>query len=98
MAMTKAESAALMKDQEFAGRVKVSALQYADNITIQPVPASSHTNLLRYAADTFQSPDSVTQKLVPVVVMDSAVQDAGPEITDAALQGAVEASVNKLYS
>jgi hypothetical protein len=31
----------------------------------------------------------------PPVVMDSAVQAAGPDITDDALQGSVEAVVNK---
>ena len=98
MALSDKELAALMANQEFIGRVKVCALRYGDSITIQPVPASSHTNLLRYAADTFQNPDVMTQKLVPLVVMDSAVQDAGANITDDALQGAVEATVNKLYS
>lgn len=96
--MTSAESAALMDDPVFQGRVKVDALRYADTLTIQAVPASSHTRLLVYAAETFQSPNAMAQRLVPLVVMDSAVQADGADISDAALQGAVEATVNKLYS
>jgi len=98
MALTDAQSAALMADTEFTGRVKVSAIRYADTLTIQAVPASSHIRLLAYAAETFQSPAAMAQKLVPLVVMDAAVQDAGAMITDEALQGAVESTVNKLYS
>jgi len=98
MALTDTQSAALMRDMEFVGRVKVSAIRYADSLTILAVPASSHTRLLVYAVETFQSPDTMAQKLVPLVVMDSAVQADGANISDSALQGAVEATVNKLYS
>jgi hypothetical protein len=96
--MTDAESAALMNDTEFRGRIKVAALRYADSINIQPVPASSHTSLLRWTALVFQSPDSVAQTLQPMVVMDGAVQADGAGIDDADLQLAVETTVNKLYS
>jgi len=96
--MTDEESAALMNDLVFRGRIKVSALRYADTLTIQAVPASSHTSLLRWSWQTIGSPDVMAQSLQPSVVMDAAVQQDGASISDAALQGAVEATINKLYS
>jgi hypothetical protein len=42
-------------------------------------------------------PDTVAMQLQPVVVMDTAVQDAGASITDAALQVVVETAVNKSF-
>jgi hypothetical protein len=96
--MTDAESAALMNDMEFRGRIKVASVRYADSLTIQAVAASSHTSLLRWAAQVFQSPDTVAGTLQPMVVMDGAVQAEGAAIDDEGLQLAVETTVNKLYS
>jgi hypothetical protein len=94
--MTYQESAALMVDQEFRGRVKVSALKYADSIMNEPETTAAHNTRLRWASNTMQQPDFVAASLQPPVVMDSAVQTAGSDITDVALQGSVEAVVNKL--
>ena len=94
--MTYEESAALMTDPQFRGRIKVASLKYADSIVIAPVPVSSHTSLVRWAAQCIQNPDMVAQTLQPLVVMDAAVQADGAEIADAALQGAVETTVQKI--
>jgi hypothetical protein len=94
--LTNEESAALMQDMTFRGRVKVSALKYADSIMIEATTVAAHNTRLRWAQNTFQQPDIVAQQLQNPVVMDSAVQTAGAEITDAALQGSVEATVNKM--
>jgi hypothetical protein len=94
--MTYDESAALMIDLEFRGRIKVSALRYADSIMIEATTVPAHNTRVRWAQGAMQQPDQTAMQLQPPVVMDSAIQTAGKSITDAALQGAVEAVVNKL--
>lgn len=88
--------AALMVDQDFRGRIKVSALKYADSIMIEAITVPAHNTRLRWATNTFQQPDPVSYQLQPPVVIDPAVQAAGAEITDAALQTSVETVVNKM--
>jgi hypothetical protein len=46
--------------------------------------------------ETFKNPEQTAQMLHPPVVMDAAVQTAGKDVDDAALQGAVETVVNKI--
>lgn len=94
--MTYEEMAALMLDMEFRGRVKVSALKYADSITIEAPNVPAHNTRLRWAAQTMQQPDQTALQLQSSVVIDPAVQSAGKDITDVALQGSVEATVNKM--
>ena len=94
--MTYTESAALMTDPDFKGRVKVAALKYADSIINEPSDTDAHSARLRWAQSCFGQPDYVAGQLQPPVVMDSAVQADGSEVTDEALQGAVETVVNKM--
>ena len=44
----------------------------------------------------FQNPEAVAGQVHPPTVMDPAVQLAGANVTDSALQGAVEGVVNKM--
>jgi hypothetical protein len=94
--MTYDESAALMIDQEFRGRVKVACLKYADSILNEPTATAGHNTRVRWAQQCQQQPDMTASNVQPPVVMDPAVQDAGAEITDVALQGSVETVVNKM--
>ena len=94
--MTYTESAALMTDLALRGRVKVACLKFADAIVIEPTAVSGHNARLRWAQQTFNQPDQVAGQVQPPTVMDGAVQEAGANVTDAALQGAVEAVVNKM--
>jgi hypothetical protein len=94
--LTYEESAALMNDFNFRGRVKVAALKYADSIMIEDDTVPAHNTRGRWALETFRNPDITAQQLHPAVVMDSAVQAAGAAVEDAALQGAVETVVNKI--
>jgi hypothetical protein len=94
--MTYEESAALMNDSAFRGRIKVSALKYADSIFGEPTTTPAHNTRERWAQNTFNNPEQVAAQLQPPVVMDAAVQADGSAITDAALQGSVEAVVNKM--
>jgi len=94
--MTYEESAALISDFAFRGRVKVAALKYAGSIFIEGDAVPAHNTRERWAVSTYQNPEMVAQQLQPATVMDPAVQAAGAEVTDEALQGAVEGVVNKL--
>jgi hypothetical protein len=94
--MTYTESAALMTDPEFRGRVKVACLKFADSILNEPNTTPAHNTRLRWATQCEQAPDMTAQAVQPPTVMDGAVQAAGAEITDDALQGSVEAVVQKM--
>jgi hypothetical protein len=94
--MTYEESAELMQDATFRGRVKVACLKYADFIQLEPVTTPGHTSRLRWAQGCFQQADMTAITVQPPTVMDPAVQAEGAAITDAGLQSAVEGVVNKL--
>lgn len=94
--MTYIESAALMNDFEFRGRIKVAALKYADSILIEATTVPAHNTRERWAMETFKNPEQAAMTLHPPTVMDPAVQAAGVDVSDVALQGAVEGVVNKI--
>jgi hypothetical protein len=94
--MTYTELAALMIDQEFRGRIKVAALKYAGSIMIELATVPAHNTRLRWAQTCYQQPDMTAGQLQPPTVMDPAVQTSGSEITDVALQSAVEGVVNQM--
>ena len=74
--MTYQESAALMTDPEFRGRVKVAAIKFADSIMIEATSVPQHNARLRWAVSAFQQPDMVALQLQPPTVMDPGVQTA----------------------
>ena len=94
--MTYQESSDLMNDTQFRGRVKVALLKYADTIIIEPSNTPAHNSRYRWAQNAFLNPEITAAQLQPPVVMDPAVQSAGAAIDDAALQGSVEAVINKV--
>ena len=96
MALTYEESAALMLDMEFRGRIKVACLKYADSIIGEATNIPAHNSRYKWAQSTMQSPDMAAASVQPPTVMDAQVQTDGAAITDSALQGSVEAVVNKM--
>lgn len=96
MALTYEQSAELMKDGVFIGRVKVSCLKYANYILGEDPATPGHSSRTKWAQSTFAQPDLIAQQIVSPVVMDAAVQADGAAIADAALQSAVENTVNKM--
>ena len=96
MALTYEESASLMQDGVFMGRVKVACLTYARYIVDEPSNVPAHSTRIRWAQATMMSPDAAAQQITPTVVMDGQVQADGAAITDENLQIAVETSVNKI--
>lgn len=97
MPLSYQESSDLMRDGVFQGRIKVGALTYSQYILNEAPGTQGHTSRYRWAQSAAQAPDSMAQQLQPLVVMDGAVQSAGADVTDAALQSAVEGVVNKLF-
>lgn len=91
-----ADSAALMKDPLFIDRVKVACLKFATYISGEAASVPGHSSRIRWSQQTMSNPDAVAQSVTPPTVMDAAVQAVGAEIDDAALQTAVENTVNKL--
>lgn len=94
--MTYEESAALMTDLTFRGRVKVACLRYADSVLVDVAEVSGRTAQVRWASQTLAQPDIAAQQAQPATVMDPAVQAEGADISDDALQAAVQATVNKM--
>ncbi|PWT72781.1 MAG: hypothetical protein C5B60_09175 [Chloroflexi bacterium] len=87
MALSLAESAALMIDSDFRGRVKVAALKYATYMFMQGGNSVSRT---AWAQRTMQQPDQAAAALVGPVVMNVNVQTLGPNIDDNNLGAAVQ--------
>jgi hypothetical protein len=94
--LTYEESAALMNDMAFRGRIKVACLKFADYIMLEAQSTPAHNTRIKWAQTAVLSPDVVAAQIQPPVVMDGAVQTDGAAITDEALQGTVETVVNKL--
>lgn len=102
MALTYEQSAELMNNLIFRGRVKVACLKYADYIWGEAANTPGHSSRIKWAQQTFQMPDASAGQVTPTVVMDGAVQEADldPEgdstIDDAGLQSATENAINKM--
>jgi len=96
MALTYEQSAELMNDMIFVGRIKVACLTYANYIIGEAANVPAHNTRIKWAQQTFTMPDASATQATPIVVMDVAVQADGAAITDTALQSAVENAVNKM--
>jgi hypothetical protein len=102
MALTYEQSAKLMDNPAFRGRVKVACLTYANYISGEDATVPAHATRMKWAQQTFQMPDASASQVTPAVVMDAAVQQAGIDadgdstIDDAALQSATENAINKM--
>jgi hypothetical protein len=94
--LTYEQSAELMKDPIFLGRVKVACLRYADFIMIEPSNTAAHSTRYRWAQNTFNNPEVSATQVISPTVMDNQVQTDGAAITDTALQTTVETVVNKM--
>lgn len=95
MAITYAESAELMKDSTFQGRSEIACLRYASYIQGEDPSIPAHATRMRWAQATVANVTASVAQIMPVLIMDDKVQDAGSAITDPDLQSAVETSVNK---
>ena len=96
MALTYEESAALMMDQEFRGRIKVACLKFAAFIMDEDAATPAHNTRTKWAQEAMRNPEATASIVQPPTVMDAAVQAAGSGIADAALQSSVEVTINKM--
>ena len=96
MALNYDQSAALMTDFAFRGRVKVACLKFADYIANEAATTPAHNTRYRWAQGCMMNPDNTATQVQPPTVMDGAVQTAGSTITDDALQSAVEGVIGKM--
>ena len=96
MALDYAATAALMSDTMFKERVKVSCLKYAEYIMNEGPGVDAHWSRIKWAQDALFGPDVTVNKIIPLVVLDPAVQSDGAAITDGALQPVVEIVINKM--
>lgn len=95
--MTYEESAQLINDPQFRGRVKVAVLSFAGRIMLQgPGSGLGANGVFRWAQNALQNPDAVAQQVVPTTVMEPGVQSQGPNIDDGGLQFSVENAVAKI--
>lgn len=100
--MTYAESATLMTDLDFKGKVKVASLKFADSILIESESVPAHNTRERWALEAFNQPDIMAQRLQAPTVMDASIQGAGVDpqgkslATDQEVQAATETVVLKM--
>lgn len=94
MALSLAESATLINDLDFRGRVKVAALKYATYLFTQ----GGDQNKMPWAQRTLQQPDAAAQTLVPPTVMNVNVQTLGADINDQNLEAAVTITADMMMN
>lgn len=94
--MTYEETAALMIDPTLRGRVKVAMLSWASSVNVESPTVPAHNARLRFAAQLQLQPDQRVLQIQPPTCLDPAVQSAGAAITDIALQGAVDTTINQM--
>lgn len=96
MALSYDESASLMRDPTFVGRIKVACLHFASYIVNEAPSTPAHNTRYRWAQNTLVDSDAVAMKAAPAVVMDAQVQTDGAAITDANLQTSVETALQNM--
>lgn len=95
--MTFEESAKLITDITFRGRIQVAVITFAKFVSAQPKDTPAYNTQRRWADNALQNSVSVAGALQPSVVMDVAVQTDGADIEDQALQAAVETVVKNSF-
>ncbi len=89
---------AVKSNPDFVARVSIGIAKYALYIMDEAPNTPNHKPRFAWALNAVANPNSVAAGLLPAIVLDAAVQAkaAAPDtITDAELQGAVEAAVNR---
>ena len=93
MALTYDDTAQLMNDGTFRGRVKVALLHFAQYIQGEAVVTPAHNTRVRWAQNTYANPDGMVGHIAPAAVMEPHIQADGAAVTDADLQTDVETAV-----
>jgi hypothetical protein len=96
MTLTYEETFQLAKDETFRGRVAVACTKFAAYITDEDPSTPAHPTRYKWAQNTLVAPEVAANLVIPTAVWDDAVQTDGDNVSDEALQGAVETAVQKL--
>ncbi len=98
---TYAELAALRRNSDFASCVEIAVAKFAMYKMDEDPATAGHALAVKWAQNALANPGSVASGILPAVVMDPACQSkaATPaDITDAEIQGAVEAAINRVLN
>jgi hypothetical protein len=95
-ALAYTDSAGLMQDIEFQGRVKVACLTFANNILGEDPATAAHNTRLKWAQQCMLNPQQAAQQCQHNVVMQPQVQAVGKDVTDADLQIATETALAQM--
>ena len=90
------QSAVLMRDPTFNGRIQVAALLFANYIIGEPGNVPAHNTRQKWAMATLTNPALAAQQVQPTVVMQQVVQQYGADVSDQDLQTAVEIAVQAI--
>ena len=93
--MTSEESAALMEDPTFRGRIRVFILDYTTYILNEAPTVEGHPARYRWAQRAAANSMNEAQQIQPMVVMDGQVQQDGKDIADPQLKTSVQTVINK---
>ncbi len=94
---TYAEINALYKDAAFLGKVEVSVVKYTDFILNEDTATPNHTKRWNWAVSAATSgPSSVAGRIAANVAWDGTIQANLGASTDAQIQSAAEAWINKV--
>jgi hypothetical protein len=94
---TYAELNALYKDAAFLGKVEVAIIKYTDYILSESTATDNHTKRWNWAVQAAQNgPSLVAARIAPNVSWDATIQAQLAAATDAQIQSAVEAWINRL--
>jgi hypothetical protein len=96
MALTYDDSANLINDPKFRGRVKIACLKFANYILDEAGTTAAHGARSRWANQCVQQPDMTMNTVVPPLVLDPAIQSTGAAVDDPTLQTAVEDTIQQL--
>lgn len=94
--LTFEESASLINDAAFRGRVKVACLSYAGSILAAPPSGPASNSRFRWAQSCYQNPDITAAQVTPPTVMNVNVQIHGGGIDDQSLLASVQYVVEQM--
>ena len=90
------QSAQLMNDMTFRGRVKTACLKFGNYVINEAPSVEGHNTRYKWAQQCFLSPDMTAGQVQQPTVMQPQVQAAGSGISDDDLQTAVETTINSI--
>jgi len=90
------QSAQLMTDLTFKGRIKTACLKFGNYVINEAPGTAGHNSRYKWAQQCFLNPDMTAGQVQPPTVMQPQVQAEGSGIADADLQTAVETTINSI--